>query len=370
MLAAIYDRPDNIPYVTRRGGLLYNLWKDAQNPRGIWRRTTLEEFRKPDPEWETLLDVDQLAAEENKDWLLSWTHAPPEAGSRAIVSLSRGGSDATTLREFDLDTKSFVADGFALPEAKSGAEWFDADTLLLSSAYGEGMVTTSGYARTVRLWRRGEAVDRAPVIFEAPADHMAVYCGRDRTGRLPRMWFADRIDFFNLHVWLGDETGAKTKLDLPTDIWLEAQQDWLAVKLRSAWNVAGKTYAADTVLGISLSAFLAGDRDFTIVFEPGARRALQGFFWAAGKLVLPILDELRPVFEVCTPSTKDWARQRLQGLPGIGVVDVWRLDTHEDESNGDLLANIQDPLTPPSLMLVDGVEQSGIVEAGAQNILR
>ena len=149
---------------------------------------------------------------------------------------------------------------------------------------------------------------------------------------------------------------------MPTDIWLEAQQDWLAVKLRSAWTVAGKTYAADTVLGIALSAFLAGDRDFTIVFEPGARRALQGFFWAAGKLVLPILDELRPIFEICTPSTKDWTRQRLQGLPGIGVVDVWRLDTHEDESNGDMLANIQDPLRPPSLMLVDGVKSPALLK--------
>ena len=203
-----------------------------------------------------------------------------------------------------------------MPEAKGGAEWIDADTLLLSSAYGEGMVTSSGYARTVRRWRRGEDVEQAPVIFEAPADHMGVYCGRDRTGPLPRIWFTDRIDFFNLHVWLGDETGAKTKLDLPTDIWLDAQQDWLAVKLRSAWTVAGKTHAADTVLGISLSAFLAGDRHFTVVFEPGARRALQGFFWTSGKLVLSILDELRPVFEVCTPSTKGWTRERLQGFPG------------------------------------------------------
>ena len=355
VLAAIYDRPDNIPYVTRRGGLLYNVWKDATNPRGLWRRTTLEEFRKPHPEWEILLDVDKLATEDNKDWLLSWTHAPPEAGSRAIVGLSRGGSDATTLREFDLETKSFVADGFVLPEAKGGAEWVDADTLLLSRAGGEGMVTTSGYARTVRRWRRGEAVEQAPVIFEVPADHMAAYCGGDRTGAVPRIWFADRIDFFNVETWLGDETGAKMKLDLPTDASLEAQQDWLAVKLRSAWTVAGTTYAADSMLGISLSAFLAGGRHFTVVFEPGARRALQGFFWTAGELVLSILDELRPVFEVCTPSANDWTRRTLQGLPEIGVVDVWRLDVHEHESNGDMLANVQDPLTPPSLLLVEGV---------------
>jgi prolyl oligopeptidase len=360
-LAAIYDRSDNIPYVTRQGGLLYNLWKDAKNPRGLWRRTTLADFRNADPNWETLLDIDRLATEEDKDWLLSWTQPLP-GNSRVITALSKGGSDAVTLREFDLETKVFVADGFTLAEAKSGVEWIDADTLLLSSALGEGMATTSGYARTVRLWRRGEPVERAPVLFEVPADRMAAYCSVDDTAPTPRMWFIDRIDFFNLHLWLGTEAGPHTKLDLPTDIWLEAHNDWLAVKLRAAWTVAGKTYAPDSVLGISLSAFLAGDRIFTTVFEPGARRALQGFFWTAGKLVLSILDELRPAFEICTPSAGGWTRARLQGLPEIGVVDVWRLDRHEAESNGDLLANVQDPVTPPSLLLIEGVASPAILK--------
>jgi prolyl oligopeptidase len=358
-LAAIYDRSDNIPYVTRHGGLVYNLWKDAKNPRGLWRRTTLADFRNAEPGWETLLDIDRLAAEEDKDWLLSWTQPLP-GNSRVITALSRGGSDAVTLREFDLDTKAFLAGGFTLPEAKS--EWVDADTLLLSSALGEGMATNSGYARTVRLWRRGEPVERAPVLFEVPADRMAAYCSVDDTAPTPRMWFIDRIDFFNLNLWLGTEAGPRTKLDLPTDIWLEAHNDWLAVKLRAAWTVAGKTYAPDSVLGISLSAFLAGDRNFTIVFEPQPRRALQGFFWTAGKLVLSVLDELRPVFEICTPSAGGWTRARLQGLPEIGVVDVWRLDRHEAESNGDLLANVQDPVTPPSLLLIEGVASPAILK--------
>ena len=360
-LAAIYDRSDNIPYVTRHGGLVYNLWKDAKNPRGLWRRTTLADFRNAEPGWETLLDIDRLAAEEDKDWLLSWTQPLP-GNSRVITALSRGGSDAVTLREFDLDTKAFIAGGFTLPEAKSGVDWIDADTLLLSSALGEGMATNSGYARTVRLWRRGEPVERAPVLFEVPTDRMAAYCSVDDTAPTPRMWFIDRIDFFNLNLWLGTEAGPRTKLDLPTDIWLEAHNDWLAVKLRAAWTVAGKTYAPDSVLGISLSAFLAGDRNFTIVFEPQPRRALQGFFWTAGKLVLSVLDELRPVFEICTPSAGGWTRARLQGLPEIGVVDVWRLDRHEAESNGDLLANVQDPVTPPSLLLLEGVASPAILK--------
>jgi prolyl oligopeptidase len=205
-------------------------------------------------------------------------------------------------------------------------------------------------------------VDRAPVIFEAPPDRMGVYCNVDDTGPIPRVWFIDRIDFFNLHAWLGNETGAQVKLDLPTSIWLEAHQDWFVVKLRTAWTVGGRTYAPDMVLGMSLSAFLAGDRSFTVVFEPGPRRALQGFSWTAGRLVLSILDELRPVFEVCTPSANGWTRDRLHGIPEIGVVDVWRLDRHESESNGDLLANVQDPLTPPSLMLIEGVSHPALLK--------
>lgn len=360
ILAAIYDRPDNIPYVSRRGDDLHNLWKDAANPRGLWRKTTLAEFRKADPAWEIMLDVDRLAADEGEDWLLSGIATTP-GSSRAILSLSRGGSDAVTLREFDLATKSFVADGFTLSEAKGGADWLDADTLLLSSAHGEGMATSSGYARTVRVWRRGQPVDQTEMIAETTADHMVIYGGVDDTGAAPRVWIVDQIDFFNHAIWLRDAAGSTTKLDLPTGIWLQAHGDWFAMKLRKDWTVQEqtqeqtqeRTYATDTVLGISLSAFLAGSRDFTVVFEPAPRRALQGLFWAAGKLVLSILDELRPRFEICTPSTIGWSRETLGGLREIGVVDIWPLDRHPSESNGDLLANVQDPLTPPSLLLLE-----------------
>jgi prolyl oligopeptidase len=364
-LAAIYDRPDNIPYVSRRGGLLYNFWKDANNPRGLWRRTTLEEFRGPDPKWDILLDLDRLAAEEAEDWILGGVEALPGSNAR-ILNLSRGGGDATVKREFDIGSGTFVPDGFTLPEAKGGAvkgaEWLDADTLLLSSAYGEGMATTSGYARTVRLWRRGTDVNRAPVIFETATDNISAFSSIDRTGASLRVWFVEWVDFFNYRLWLGDESGAKTRLDLPTDVWAQAYQDWQVVKLRTAWSAGGRSFAPDTVLGISLSALLAGDRNFEVIFEPGPRRALQGFFWNAGRLVLPILDELRPVFEVWTPSENGWTHSSLQGLPEIGVVDVWPLDADVSESNGDLLANVQDPLTPPSLMLIEGVGSPALLK--------
>ena len=187
MLAAIYDRPDNIPFVTRRGGFLYNLWKDVNSPRGIWRRTTLDEFRKPDPDWEILLDIDKLAADESEDWVWSWAQV---RHGRAMLSLSRGGSDAATLREFDIDAKSFVTDGFVLPEAKGSVDWLDADTLLLSERVRrKHAATTSGYARTVRLWRRGVDVGQAQVVFETTSDSMGAFSNVDRTAATPRIWF-------------------------------------------------------------------------------------------------------------------------------------------------------------------------------------
>ncbi len=163
----------------------------------------------------------------------------------------------------------------------------------------------------------------------------------------------DKPAFFDAIVWIGDRTGPKIKLDLPTDTWLDTHGDWLAVKRRSAWTIGDKTYPPDTLLGLPLSAFLAGDRNFTVLFEPGERRALQSFFWNDGQLVLSILDELRPVFEILTPSAERWSRARLEGLPPIGVVNVWRLDMEEAEGNGDLLANAQDPITPSSMMLLE-----------------
>ncbi|MFH1342504.1 MAG: prolyl oligopeptidase family serine peptidase [Pseudomonadota bacterium] len=353
-LAEILDRPDNIPYISRRGGFVSNLWKDANNPRGLWRRTTLAEFRKASPAWETILDLDKLAAEENEDWLFAGAQALHEGGAR-MLSLSRGGSDAVVLREFDVETKAFVSGGFFLPEAKGSVQWIDADTLLLSSAYGEGMATSSGYARTVRLWRRGTDVRQAPVLFETAPEHMAVSASVDRTGAAPRVWFAEQLDFFNRNLWLGDEGGARERLDIPKDAEIDCHGDWLAVKPRKPWTVGARTYASDTVLGMSLSRFLAGERDFQILCEAGPRRAVQNLFWAGEKLVISILDELRPVFEVWTPAADGWTRGKLPGLPEIGVVDVWRLDAEEADSNGDLLAVIQDPLTPASLMLIEDV---------------
>jgi prolyl oligopeptidase len=183
-LKAIFDRPDNIAFPNRRAGRLFNPWRDAANPRGVWRATTLESFRSDTPDWDVLIDVDVLATKEGEDWVWRGGVSLPPTHDRAIVQLSRGGSDAVVLREFDLLKRDFVPDGFSLPESKTSVVWLDRDTLLLSSPLGSGMATRSGHARTVRLWRRGSDPLSAPSSSRRAKNARA--SGPSSTERSPR----------------------------------------------------------------------------------------------------------------------------------------------------------------------------------------
>lgn len=175
------DTDDRIPYVTRRGEHLYNFWRDHSHPRGVWRRTTLESYLADSTEWDAVLDIDDLAAAEGEDWVWKGASVRPIANDRALVRLSRGGADAVVVREFDLAALTFVDNGFTLPEAKSDVSWLDRDTLLVGTDLGADSVTTSGYPVEVRVWRRGELLVEAPVVFRGEPDDVAVGAGVDHT---------------------------------------------------------------------------------------------------------------------------------------------------------------------------------------------
>ena len=361
-LAAVWDRPDNIPFVTRRGGQLYNFWRDAVHVRGLWRRTSLASFRKDAPDWEAVLDLDALAAAEGEDWVFHGATVLPKSNDRAMLALSRGGGDAVVLREFDLLGRAFVPGGFELAEAKGGVDWIDRDTLLLSSSFGHDMATASGYGRTVRIWRRGVSVGAAQVIFAAPADRMGVWGEVDRDDPVMPLIFTERHDFFRQTVWRGDLAGSRERIEMPEDVDLGWSRGWLALRPRSAWTVGAATYAAGSVLGIGWADFLAGSRDFAAVFTPGPRRTCSQFSWVDGRLLIAVLDNLQSQHFAVTPGG-DWVSRRLPGLPEIGVVSIGRFDEDEHESDGSLLATVQDPLHPMRLLLTS-------IEGAAPELLK
>ncbi|ANY76964.1 peptidase S9 [Microvirga ossetica] len=350
-LYEISTRPDNIPFITRRRGQLYNFWQDAAHVRGLWRRTSMDEYRKAEPSWETVLDIDALAQAEGEDWVWKGCGTLQPEQRYGLVSLSRGGADAVVVREFDLVEKRFVGDGFALPEAKGGATWLDRDRLLVSTTLGENAATASGYPRTVRLWRRGSDFMTAPLLFEGETGDIYISASVDLEPGYERTFYRRQITFEEGISYLAQENGDPVRIDLPLDCHFDVEKDWLVVKLKSDWTLPERTYRADALLAIGFSCFLAGDRSFETLFEPGPRRVLSGFWWTKSRLVLSVLDNLASQVWLATPGAS-WNLERLEGLPETAAVYAMSLDASQLERTDEFLLSISSFIEPTSLALV------------------
>jgi prolyl oligopeptidase len=235
----VMDATDRIPYADVDHGYAFNFWQDAANPKGLWRRTTLDDYRKAAPQWEVLLDLDKLAAAENENWV--WKGSECSASlRRCLISLSRGGGDAVVVREFDLQTKTFLPSGFELPEAKSAITYLDEDTVLLGTDFGPGSMTASGYPRIVKRWKRGEPLSQARLVYEGSESDVSstgvVLRGPSGTVALVQR----DVDFFSAEYELLSPQNTLQKLPLPLGAELKgAQRGALIFTLRDEWTPEG-----------------------------------------------------------------------------------------------------------------------------------
>jgi prolyl oligopeptidase len=337
----VLDSTDRIAMVNKRGDFYYNFWKDREHPKGLWRRTTWESYLSDAPDWDVLLDVDALAASEGIEWVFHGAgFLRPSDGSDyrlAMVSLSPDGGDANRYREFDLATRTFVdlADGgFDLPTAKGHVSWLDADTLLVSSTADGLPATSSSYARTAVKLRRGESLASAEQIFEIPEDHMLAMVAHDSTPGFERTFAVDYIDFYNQRTSLLRD-GSWTEIDVPTDVNISAHREWLMIRPRHDWSVAGVQYPAGSLLAAGLEEWLAGTRDVVVLFTPDAHTSLQSWSWTRDYLLLNLLWDVSSEIRVLDPSKPDesgsWAWSTLDACPPLHDVNAYAVDD-EDES--------------------------------------
>jgi prolyl oligopeptidase len=351
-LLAAFDSDDRIPFAAKRADQIYNFWQDGQHPRGLWRRTTMDSYRTAAPDWETVIDLDALGEAEGEAWVWHGADCLPPEYRKCLVSLSRGGADADVMREFDTVDKQFVEGGFGLPEAKGGATWLDADTLLVQTDFGAGTLTTSGYPRQVKLWERGAPLDDAPILFEGEAADVAVQAGRDFTPGFERTWVTRAMTFYTSETWV-DVDGALFKLDVPEGANAFGWRGWLLVELRADWTVGGKTWKAGSLVATDLEAFLGGGRDFAALFTPTERTALSGVTTTKSAVVLNVLDNVRSRVTVVRPGADGWSSSDLQGLPEFGSIGASAVDAYNSD---ELFLTITDFLTPTTLSLtsIDG----------------
>lgn len=342
----VLDTDARIPYVVRRGEHLYNFWRDAANPRGLWRRTTLDSYRTESPEWDVLIDVDELGRADGEKWVWAGAGVIYPEYTRALVSLSRGGSDASIVREFDMLTRQFVDDGFALPEAKSQVSWADPDTVLVGTDFGPDSLTDSGYPRVVKRWRRGTPLAEAETVFEGARSDVNVVASTSRIPGYERTLIGRALDFWNEEVY--ELRGSELiRIDAPTDASVSLHREWLLIELRSEWSLGEATYTAGSLLAAGYEEFLAGTAQLHVIFEPDEHTALNHYAWTRDRLLIVSLVDVASRVEIVTPPSRDdplrpalprlrsspgdWRREPLAGIPAATNTVVVSADDTGDE---------------------------------------
>jgi len=325
----VLDTDARIPYVRRRGEYLYDFWRDATSPRGLWRRTTLDSYRTDSPDWEVLIDVDELGRGDGQKWVWAGASVIEPEHTLALINLSPGGSDAVVVREFDMLTREFVADGFELPEAKSEVGWDDPDTVLVGTDFGPDSLTESGYPRILKRWRRRTPLTDAATIFEGSRTDVSAGGSTDRTPGFERTFVGRSIDFWNRQRYQlrGSEL---ISIDVPTDASsLSIHREWLLIDLRTDWSVGANTYRAGSLLAANYDEFIAGTRELQVIFEPDEHTCLHQYAWTRDRLVLVTLADVASRVEIVSPGT--WRREPISGIPPATNTVIVAADDTGDE---------------------------------------
>lgn len=355
---AILTATDRIPSPSFLGDGIGNFWQDATNPKGVWRRTTLDSYRTATPQWETLLDIDALSKAEGKDRVFKGADCLAPDDTRCLINLSDGGKDAVVVREFDLTTKRFVDAGFSLPEGKHRIEWLDRETLLVATDFGAGTMTESGYPFIVKTLKRGQTLAQATEVYRGEQGDggygvsPAVY--RDKGGKVTAVIITRPLDTFRSETWMMTHDGSTVKLALPDRVSVfGAQGDLLIVSNDEAWTFNGIAYKPGSLLSIPLNSLRNDRNDLSIsnqaylIYEPAARQSLGDVRVLDRQVVASLSENVAgrlAIFE--NRGEFGWRRQDV-AVPqniAVGLGD-------SSKSKGEVFVSTQGFLTPPTLSL-------------------
>ena len=346
----VLSSSSRVPEVQQHGQWLYNLWQDQAHPRGIYRRATLEEFRKADPKWEALIDIDALSKDEGTRYAFGGAQFRAD-NRRALIRLAPGGGDAAEVREFDLENKTFVTDGFRLPSAKSRVSWRDDNSLYVATDFGADSLTRSGYPRIVKVWQRGTPLSAATLLFEGKVDSVwAAVQSVDLHGTPD----GARLDILseNLTFWNSQHSALVDSKPVPLNLPLTARiagayQGKLVIWLKEDWQLDGKTWPAGAILLAAPSMLEGQGGEPEAVFMPDGHTIVRGVNATRAGIVLTMLDNVRGRLSRYSRDARGW-HQAAVPFPDNGSIHV----ISADEDSGNAVVQYESFLTPPSLWYV------------------
>lgn len=340
---------DRIPAVSLKNGELYNFWQDDKHVRGLWRKTSIESYLSGSPKWDVILDLDQLAKQESENWV--WRRAVTLAPDHelALVYLSRGGKDASVMREFNMKTRSFVKDGFSLPEAKGGGDWKNKDTLYVSTDFGPGTMTDSGYPRQIKTWKRGTPLSAATLVLEAKTSDMCVYTIDQRDGDRTHFFHSIRKGFYASHNWYSHPSGKLVRLPMP-----ENSEFWGVFKGKLFFELKSDLdgFKTGSIVFMPLSSLDKGEearKDLKAVFVPTDKKFIQMLTPTANHLLLTVSDDILSKVEKITFGDADTFTAEPVELGHNGMASVTSTENESDR----FLVQYVDFLTPSSVYIGD-----------------
>lgn len=350
---------DKLPVVSLSDGLLYNFWQDSSHVRGIWRRTTSVEFQKQEPNWETILDLDELAKNEGENWVWGGANCYPHSAKLCLLKLSRGGKDAAVYREFNTNSKSFVKNGFTVPENKSTVAWIDANTIYVSSDFGAGTVSTSGYPISTRVWKRGTPLSGAREVFRGEVNDVSAESFTDFDFKKTYHFTSRATSFFEAKMQYQNEKGKRFDIPLPQSANFQTTfQGFALFSLRAELKTPRGMIPQGSLIALPLSKLKKGAKaleNIELVFTPSQTRFFQSVAKTRDFLVIDVLDNVRGQSIVVNRTIGGHWKVRELSATRNGVATVAAAEL----TSNTLILYYTDFLTPESYYVGSAKPKSG-----------
>lgn len=344
----IYNSTDRIVYPTTYGDFIYNFWQDKEHVRGIWRRSPKADYIAGNPKWEILMDIDAMSEADGVKWVYKGATGLYPKYDRFLVSLSNGGGDAVVIKEFDVNKKAFVENGFMVEEAKGGVTYIDENTVIISTDFGPGSMTTSGYPSQAKIWKRGTALKDAKLIYTGDINDVGAWGGVMRDGAKAYTIISRAITFYTseAYVWMDNKA---VKLELPEDA--ESRgilNNQYIIALKSDWTVRGVTYKQGDLISLDFTELLKGVYQIQLIYRPDEFSSISGVSVTKNKLLLELISNVNGELYVYTFSQNVWTKEKVKA-PEYGKISVVDADEFSDK----YYFNFANFLTPTTLYYAD-----------------
>jgi prolyl oligopeptidase len=323
----IYNSDDRIAAPTIYGDLVYNFWQDEEHPRGIWRRTPMKSYLSEEPIWETVLDIDALSAEHNEKYVFKGAVGLYPNYERFLVHLSKGGGDAVVIREFDIVNKIFIKTGFHLPEAKGSVSWIDENNIFVATDFATGL-TTSGYPKDIKIWKRGTDLKDARFVFEGKENDMYNNGFCIHTQARNYLLISNRTTFYTgLYYFIED--GERIKPELPEDIILNSIfKNQVIFDLKSDWNVGGNSFKQGDMISIDYDDLISGKTNYQLILRPDERSSIAGTNTTENFLLINMLNNVKgELYRYWFDGS--WKKEKIDA-PQFGTISLGSADDNSD----------------------------------------